>query len=431
MHRTLLPALSACLCLFFLGALLPAALDAAPPKVPWQRRIGRNVEIQHKRQHERVRVDMWPAEPASPTPVSPERFAQALQQLCGTLTEARAADFSQAIVADAAAFGVDPFALGALIYDQSRCLPKQPGGETERMGLSRIDVAMHAPHIRQGAYQYWRLQNEQWVPEQLSADRHPFNRWRAAAWRSNIYWTSAILAVYTAQSPDLARAFPTTPFRHPLSHWFFGDNVRATEPEDRVLTARRRLLQYYRGDPTDTPIGEVLGVPIVSPLDGAPRLVLDDFGNKRGLKHGPGHQGMDLVAANGEPVRAMADGRVVFAGTDLPGRGSQSLTIAESVAFDRRQMGKGGLYVMIRHSDAFRTAYMHLDSIAVEERATVRAGDLIGTAGRTGARESGNHLHLEFRTPRERLDPALYMGPALVDPKRAATPNNPSESESP
>ena len=401
------------------------AVVAAAGKAPWQRRIGRNVEIQHKLQHARVTPEMWPPEPESPpvAEVDAERLTDAMLAICGPQERARLVEYAAAILEEAARFDVDPFLIGALIYDRSQCLPKTPGSATT-YGLTRIDVAMHAPHIKKGTYRYFTRGGEGqgagdagWEERRLGVDAYPFNKWKAATWRSNIYWTAAILRVFREQCPSLDAAFPGVAHRHYVSHWFFGDAVANIEPEDRVLTARRMLLGHYRGD-APAAAGSRDGVSFVSPLDGAPRLVRDSFGNRRGKKRGPGHQGLDLVASRGEPVRAIAAGRVVFAGVDLPSGGEQ-LTPETAPAFPAKRMGKGGLYVIVHHGGALRSLYMHLDTIAVRDWDVVEAGQIIGTVGRTGTVQSGAHLHLELRTGTTRIDPAVHFKTVLVDPDRA------------
>jgi murein DD-endopeptidase MepM/ murein hydrolase activator NlpD len=322
--------------------------------------------------------------------------------------------YKNAILENSKVFNIDPFLVAALIYDRSKCLPKTPDNST-LYGLTRIDINMHAPHIRKGKYNFWLLENGNWKMQSLNADKYPFNKWKAAKWNSGIYWTCAILNVYKQQSASLSEAFPSTPHRHYISHWFFGDNVKNTEPEDRVLTARRRLIAYYNNK-TVVPAGEFNGTAIVSPLDGVPRLVLDYFGNKRGARHGPGHQGIDIVAQTGESIRAMADGRVVFAGIDMPGAGSKRLKPDEANAFPLKKMGNGGRYVAINHGNGFRTYYMHMHTIDVSDWQEVKAGQIIGTVGRSGTVQSGPHLHLEFRIGKKRADPALYMKSILVNP---------------
>jgi murein DD-endopeptidase MepM/ murein hydrolase activator NlpD len=277
---------------------------------------------------------------------------------------------------------------------------------------------MHAPHIRAGNYKYFLLEKDTWTLHFLSVDRLPFNKWKAAKWSSNIYFAAAFLSVFKQQCRQLDKAFSGVEHRHHLSHWFYGERVKEIEPEDRILTARRRLLSYYL-QKGSVAAGTFSGVALVSPLDGVPRLVLDDFGNKRGNKRGPGHQGIDITAQLGEPVRAVGAGRVVFAGVDLKGQAaSKQLSPKQAAVFSARSMGAGGVYVAINHGGGFRTYYMHLNSLTVKDRDEVKAGHIIGTVGRSGTATSGPHLHLEFRTVEERVDPAASLSSVLVDPSR-------------
>lgn len=406
------------------SSLLLFSYTAAAGKWPWQRRIGKNVEVHHKKQHEeRVRIEMWPAEPASPEKIDHAKFVHALRTICGPkrVGQERGKKFAAAIIEHSTQFIVDPFLIGALIYVQSRCLPKQPDHEKQRYGLSRIDVQMHAPHVRNKQYNYWILKNDQWQPQSLRTEKYPFNLWKAANPISNIYWTAAILHVLKEQKDSLSNAFTDAfkhvKYRHYVSHWFFGDNVQSTEPEDRVLTARRRMIEYYHNTQVKA-AGEFNGVSLVSPLDGVPRMVLDDFAQWRGKrKSGNKHQGMDYVSELDEPIRAVADGKVIFVGVDLPNAGSKRMSGEEATAYDPRKMGDGGRYVAIKHASNLRTYYMHMDTIVAMDQSNIEAGEIIGTVGRSGSKHSGPHLHLEFRTQTGRADPAAYMQKVLVDPK--------------
>ena len=52
-------------------------------------------------------------------------------------------------------------------------------------------------------------------------------------------------------------------------------------------------------------------------------------------------------------------------------------------------MGPGGFFVRVMHEDGVRSGYFHLNSFSVEAGQTVRAGEVIGTVGRTGVKVSG------------------------------------------
>jgi hypothetical protein len=100
------------------------------------------------------------------------------------------------------------------------------------------------------------------------------------------------------------------------------------------------------------------------------------------------HDGIDLPAAVGTPVYAMADGVVHRAGpADKTGPGQGFGSTHVLVQAVEPTDGKNDLYLV----------YLHLDSIApgVIPGANVRQGDLIGAVGQEDA--TYPHLHFEFR----------------------------------
>lgn len=95
------------------------------------------------------------------------------------------------------------------------------------------------------------------------------------------------------------------------------------------------------------------------------------------------HHGVDFNAANGAPVLAAADGTVVFAGIEK-----------ERIHSLREDFY--GNFVVIRHANDLYTLYAHFSQILVETGQEVKAGEIIGAVGDTGA-ANGPHLHFEVR----------------------------------
>jgi murein DD-endopeptidase MepM/ murein hydrolase activator NlpD len=83
------------------------------------------------------------------------------------------------------------------------------------------------------------------------------------------------------------------------------------------------------------------------------------------------HNGLDISASHGSPVKAAMPGRVT------------------SVVYDHPSYGN---YVVITHSNGYRTLYAHMSAIKTQSGAYVNAGDQIGAVGSTG-RSTGPHLH--------------------------------------
>jgi murein DD-endopeptidase MepM/ murein hydrolase activator NlpD len=98
------------------------------------------------------------------------------------------------------------------------------------------------------------------------------------------------------------------------------------------------------------------------------------------------HEGVDIKAPWGTPVRATAEGKVVFAGWK-PGYGKT---------------------VIIRHAFGYTTLYGHLSKIRVRRGRWVKSGDVIGYVGSSG-RSTGPHVHYEVWRYSRKLNPLKYM----------------------
>ena len=113
---------------------------------------------------------------------------------------------------------------------------------------------------------------------------------------------------------------------------------------------------------------------LVTPVQGA--TLRDNWNEARG-NGTRAHQGIDIMAPTGTPVRAVADGKV-------------------EKLFESRL---GGLTVYERSADGGVVYYYaHLDAYApgLAEGQTIRAGQAIATVGATGNADPGApHLHFE------------------------------------
>ncbi len=95
------------------------------------------------------------------------------------------------------------------------------------------------------------------------------------------------------------------------------------------------------------------------------------------------HAGIDIGAAWGTPVHAIAAGTVAFAGWH----------------------GDHGNFVRLSHSGGLATGYAHLSRLAVGPGTQVGAGQVIGYVGSTGL-STGPHLHYEAYRDGRSIDPA-------------------------
>jgi murein DD-endopeptidase MepM/ murein hydrolase activator NlpD len=101
------------------------------------------------------------------------------------------------------------------------------------------------------------------------------------------------------------------------------------------------------------------------------------------------HRGVDYAGATGSPVVAAAAGRVA-----LVGRESQGFKIHGNV-------------VGIDHGQGVATIYLHLSRINVKEGDMVKAGQVIGAVGATGA-STGPHLHWGLYVHGQSVDPVPW-----------------------
>lgn len=109
------------------------------------------------------------------------------------------------------------------------------------------------------------------------------------------------------------------------------------------------------------------------------------------------HQGVDVAAPVGTPIRVARAGTVRFAGS----------------------RGGYGTVAIIDHGGGLETRYAHCSALLVQEGERVRAGDVIARVGATG-RATGPHLHLEARRHGVPVDPAPFLHGDPADPGSGA-----------
>lgn len=148
----------------------------------------------------------------------------------------------------------------------------------------------------------------------------------------------------------------------------------ATATQNAIATAERlRLIEAY--------------VPLAAPLPDHPAVTspfgsrIDPFLGRPAL-----HTGLDLRDEYGAPVRATADGTVVFASAD----------------------GGYGNMVEIDHGNGLTTRYAHLSKFEVRPGQKVKAGTIVGRIGATG-RATGPHLHYETRIDGTPVNPERFL----------------------
>jgi len=123
--------------------------------------------------------------------------------------------------------------------------------------------------------------------------------------------------------------------------------------------------------------------------------VSSPFGPRGGSKH----DGIDIAAPEGTPIRAAAAGWVLYAGV-LRGYGR---------------------VVILGHDYGLTSVYAHSRDIFVSAGTRVQRGSVIASVGRTG-RATGPNLHFEIRRENVADDPLNYLPqrlPAVLADARA------------
>lgn len=359
----------------------------------------------------------WPLEPESPPSPSVEAFTLALGQLCPPKDDRTR--LAKAIVRWSRHFGVDPFLLGAVVYHQSRCDPTR--SDAYGIGAAALHPAMFHPGLRNGFLRYGHPDGiGGFFRDVLPVGRYRFSPRTLGKVEPNLYYAAALMRVFQQQCPAIDRPFRSLPHRHAVSHFVWGDVVRGTRPEDHILTARRRLLYYYAPQ-SRAPRGLFGTTALSSPLDGAPRLVIGVMGDERESGRRK-HRGIDMAAAEGEPVLAMAPGIVTFAGADLRAQGFRIVDPEDLARVRHGNLGPRGLFVRVRHPEGFESLYAHLRDFRVRVGDPLRRGQEIGHVGRTGIHTSDAHLHLGLFVDGKAADPLPALQPYSIralrtDPK--------------
>jgi murein DD-endopeptidase MepM/ murein hydrolase activator NlpD len=99
------------------------------------------------------------------------------------------------------------------------------------------------------------------------------------------------------------------------------------------------------------------------------------------------HDGIDIAAPSGTPIKAAAAGKVIFSG---------------------RLAGYGNL-VEVDHGNGLVTRYGHNEANLVSMGDEIAAGQAIALVGSTG-RSTGAHLHFEVRRAGKPVNPEILLG---------------------
>jgi murein DD-endopeptidase MepM/ murein hydrolase activator NlpD len=105
-----------------------------------------------------------------------------------------------------------------------------------------------------------------------------------------------------------------------------------------------------------------------------------------GMRKGRPHEGIDVAASRGTPIRAAESGRVIHSG----------------------RLSGYGKVVIVKHAGAYRTVYAHASRLLVRKGAFVERGQTIALVGSTG-RSTGPHVHFEIRRSETPHNPLAFL----------------------
>ena len=164
------------------------------------------------------------------------------------------------------------------------------------------------------------------------------------------------------------------------------EEKKVTPPEEvyERIKKENKLIAKARAIDTDL---DFFKDKFIIPVDNA--IITGVYGSQRILNGKPKwpHYGLDFAQKEGTEIKAMLNGIVTLAETDLYYTGG-------TVIFD--------------HGHGISTLYMHMKDVFVQKGQKIKQGDIIGTVGSTG-RATGAHLDIRLNWLDIRLDPATAL----------------------
>ncbi len=148
-------------------------------------------------------------------------------------------------------------------------------------------------------------------------------------------------------------------------------------PTRKDSAFRSQIEQELRYDLTGAP-KKVESVVLFAPVKG---IVTDTFNIAQK------HFAVDIAGALNDPVKAAADGTIVFAGWTAD----------------------TGNTIVLQHARNVVTVYKHNAVLYKKEGDRVRAGAVIAAIGNSGELSSGPHLHFEIWIKGQPVDPLQYI----------------------
>jgi lipoprotein NlpD len=180
-----------------------------------------------------------------------------------------------------------------------------------------------------------------------------------------------------ATSPVVGGGVQTAPLVSSPSSGAGGGTGVASVPPVYGSASTATTIPPQTGD-SDTSAAPASNIAFAWPVRGPVLGTFDDSTNK----------GVNIGGAAGDPVKAAADGRVVYAGNGLRGYGN---------------------LIIIKHDATYLTAYAHNRALMVKEGDAVTKGQKIAEMGNSDSDRV--MLHFEVRRQGKPVDPLKYLPP--------------------
>lgn len=210
---------------------------------------------------------------------------------------------------------------------------------------------------------------------------------------SNIEPPTSIQSQNNVSSGDLPAPEPSKFVAPPPVKVEASKKTESSAPSSKVEKEETKNTAPIEPAPLEPTIGENLNEEVTSGSEDAPMQqetpqflwpingkVISAFGEEIG---GAANDGINIAAQKGAPVRAAADGTVVYASEKL------------------RDFGK---MVIINHADGWISAYAHLGEMVVKKGDNIVRGQLVAFVGKTGKIDKPQ-LHFSLRHNKRAQDP--------------------------
>jgi len=148
-----------------------------------------------------------------------------------------------------------------------------------------------------------------------------------------------------------------------------------------IVTAKAEPKSSISTEKKEKPAAPAVSGKMLYPVDGK---VISRFGD---VVDGISNDGINIKAKTGTPVKAAADGEVIYCGNKLEELGNT---------------------VIVQHDNGLITSYSHLKDTKVKNGAEVKAGHVVGTVGQTGE-VTEPQLHFEVLKNKTPVDPEKYL----------------------